>query len=63
LFQVLLARESLGSTALGNGVAVPHVRNPIVLHIQRPMVTLCFLEQAIESLPSTRCRGGYLDVR
>jgi PTS system nitrogen regulatory IIA component len=33
---------------LGNGVAVPHVRNPIVLHIQRPMVTLCFLEQAIE---------------
>ncbi len=48
LLQVLLARESLGSTALGNGVAVPHVRNPIVMHIARPMVTLCFLEQAIE---------------
>ena len=48
LLQVLLARESLGSTALGNGVAVPHVRNPIVMHISQPMVTLCFLEQPIE---------------
>jgi nitrogen PTS system EIIA component len=48
LFQVLLARESLGSTALGNGIAVPHVRNPIVMHIVRPMVTLCFLERAVE---------------
>jgi nitrogen PTS system EIIA component len=48
LLQVLLARESLGSTALGNGIAVPHVRNPIVMHILRPMVTLCFLEQPIE---------------
>lgn len=48
LLQVLLARESLGSTALGNGIAVPHVRNPIVMHIARPMVTLCFLEQPVE---------------
>jgi nitrogen PTS system EIIA component len=48
LLQVLLARESLGSTAVGNGIAVPHVRNPIVMHIVRPLVTLCFLEQPIE---------------
>ena len=48
LLQVLLARESLGSTGLGGGIAVPHVRNPIVMHIPRPMVTLCFLEQPIE---------------
>ncbi|MEN6408029.1 MAG: PTS sugar transporter subunit IIA [Thermoguttaceae bacterium] len=48
LYQVLLARESLGSTALGSGIAVPHVRNPIVMHIVRPMITLCFLEQPIE---------------
>jgi PTS system nitrogen regulatory IIA component len=48
LLQVLLARESLGSTALGNGIAVPHVRNPIVMHIPRPMATLCFLEHPIE---------------
>ncbi len=48
LLQVLLARESLGSTAVGNGIAVPHVRNPIVMHIPRPMATLCFLEHPIE---------------
>lgn len=48
LLRVLLARESLGSTAIGDGIAIPHVRNPIVMHIPRPMITLCFLEQAIE---------------
>jgi PTS system nitrogen regulatory IIA component len=48
LYQVLLAREALGSTGLGEGIAIPHVRNPIVLHVLRPMVTLCFLEQAVD---------------
>jgi PTS system nitrogen regulatory IIA component len=48
LLQVLLARESLGSTAIGNGIALPHVRNPVVMHVSRPMVTLCFLEKPVE---------------
>ncbi|MDX9979381.1 MAG: PTS sugar transporter subunit IIA [Lentisphaeria bacterium] len=48
LYQVLLAREALGSTGIGDGIAVPHVRNPIVLHVNRPTVTLCFLEHPID---------------
>lgn len=48
LLEVLLARESLGSTALSDGIAVPHVRNPIVMHIPRPMITLSFLEHGID---------------
>ncbi len=48
LYQVLLARETLGSTGIGNGIAIPHVRNPIVLHVAKPMVTLCFLETPID---------------
>jgi PTS system nitrogen regulatory IIA component len=48
LYQVLLARESLGSTAIGDGIAIPHVRNPIVMHILYPMITLCFLDHAID---------------
>ena len=48
LLNVILARESLGSTGFGGGIAIPHVRNPIVLHIPRPMITLCFLETPIE---------------
>jgi PTS system nitrogen regulatory IIA component len=48
LLEVIVARESLGSTGLGGGIAIPHVRNPIVLHIPRPMITVCFLETAVE---------------
>jgi PTS system nitrogen regulatory IIA component len=48
LLEVIVARESLGSTGMGGGIAIPHVRNPIVLHIDRPMITLCFLETAVE---------------
>ena len=48
LFRVLLARETLQSTGIGDGIAIPHVRNPIVLHVPRPLVTLCFLERPVE---------------
>ncbi|MGD0767877.1 MAG: PTS sugar transporter subunit IIA [Tepidisphaeraceae bacterium] len=48
LYQVLLAREALGSTGIGDGIAIPHVRNPIVLHVVQPIVTLCFLERPVE---------------
>jgi PTS system nitrogen regulatory IIA component len=48
LYQVLLARESLGSTGVGDGIAIPHVRNPVVLHVAQPTVTLCFLENPID---------------
>jgi len=48
LYEVLLAREALGSTGVGDGIAIPHVRNPIVLHVVRPVVTLCFLERPVE---------------
>lgn len=48
LYQVLLARETLGSTGIGNGIAIPHVRNPVILHVAKPTVTLCFLEKSID---------------
>jgi nitrogen PTS system EIIA component len=48
LFNVLLAREALGSTAVGDGIAIPHVRNPIVLHVSKPTITLCFLKTPID---------------
>jgi nitrogen PTS system EIIA component len=48
LLQVLIAREALASTAIGDGIAIPHVRNPIVLHVPQPIVTLCFLETPID---------------
>ncbi len=48
LFQILVAREALGSTGIGNGIAIPHVRNPVVLHVAEPSVTLCFLKKPID---------------
>src|SRR5216117_1109867 len=48
LLRVLLAREALQSTGIGDGIAIPHVRNPIVLHVPRPMIALCFLERPID---------------
>jgi PTS system nitrogen regulatory IIA component len=48
LLRVLLAREAMASTAIGEGIAIPHVRNPVVLHIDRPTIALCFLERPIE---------------
>ena len=48
LLRLFLAREASASTAIGGGIALPHVRNPIVLHVDRPMVTLGFLEQPVD---------------
>jgi nitrogen PTS system EIIA component len=48
LLQVMLAREAMASTAVGDGIAIPHVRNPIVLHITEPVVSLCFLEKPVD---------------
>jgi PTS system nitrogen regulatory IIA component len=48
LYEVLIAREDLGSTGIGEGIAIPHVRDPLVLMVPRPTVTLCFLEKAVD---------------
>lgn len=48
LHRVLLAREALGSTGFGNGIAIPHPRNPIVLRISRPEAAICYLDRPID---------------
>jgi len=45
LYQMVLAREHLGSTSLGNGIAIPHPREPIVLRVDQPAVAI-FLPDA-----------------
>jgi PTS system nitrogen regulatory IIA component len=48
LLDVLMAREALGSTAIGDGIAIPHVRNPIVLHVDGPIVSLSYLAEPVD---------------
>jgi len=48
VLQVLLAREALGSTGIGDGIAIPHVRNPLVLRLDSTALMLCFLAEPVE---------------
>jgi len=48
LLELILTRESAGSTAIGEGIAVPHPRQPVVLTVQQPLVRLCYLVQALD---------------
>jgi PTS system nitrogen regulatory IIA component len=45
LLSLFLARERLGTTAVGDGVAIPHPRCPLVLNLPRSAVRLSFLAQ------------------
>jgi nitrogen PTS system EIIA component len=48
LAQLLMAREALGSTAIGDGIAVPHVRRPILLNTATSSISLCFLRNPVD---------------
>lgn len=48
VLDVLLAREQLGSTGIGEGIAIPHARNPIVMHVQKPLIALAFLAAPVD---------------
>lgn len=48
LAELLTARERLGSTGLGGGVAIPHPRDPVVLGVSEPRVLLAFLAHAVD---------------
>ena len=48
LLQLFLTREQLGSTAVGDGIAMPHPRSPVVLPVPNAVVRLCFLDTALD---------------
>ncbi|MBI2931206.1 MAG: PTS sugar transporter subunit IIA [Planctomycetes bacterium] len=48
LIDLMLAREKLGSTSIGDGIAIPHVRSPLIMNISQGALALCFLERPID---------------
>ena len=48
LAQLLIAREALASTSVGNGIAIPHPRDPVVVAIERPVAFLCFSSRPLD---------------
>lgn len=56
LLQIFLARESTGSSGVGDGIAIPHVRSPLVFPGTPSVATLSYLAspvhfQAIDGKP------------
>ncbi len=48
VLDVLLAREAAGSSGIGEGIAIPHVRHPLIINVTAPFVSLCFLREPVE---------------
>lgn len=48
LLEQLQAREALASTALGQGVSLPHPRTPSTVFVQEPMVVIAMLEDVAD---------------
>lgn len=48
ILQMLLARAKLGTVGVAEGFAIPHVRDPIVLRVAEPQVTLFTLAHPID---------------
>ncbi len=44
----LLMRENMMSTAIGEGIALPHPRNPIISDIDEESISVCFLKNPVE---------------
>ena len=48
LARTLIEREKMASTAIGDGIAIPHLRVPLFTQIARPSMTLFFLENPVD---------------
>jgi len=48
LKEMLMSREQAGTTGVGNGIAIPHVKHPVVLAGMEPIVGLFFLEKSVD---------------
>jgi len=48
LKEMLLSREQVGTTGIGHGIAIPHVKHPVVLAGMDPLVGLFFLEKPVD---------------
>jgi len=48
LKEMLISREQVGTTGIGNGIAIPHVKHPVIFAGADPVVGLFFLETPVD---------------
>ncbi|QQO09663.1 PTS sugar transporter subunit IIA [Breznakiella homolactica] len=58
LLRAMLEREDLMPTSVGNGIAIPHPRSPLISNPDEQFVAVCFLKEdtdwkALDSKPVT----------
>jgi PTS system nitrogen regulatory IIA component len=48
VLSILIAREADVSTGIGRGIAIPHVRSPLVIAGEPSAIAVCYLKQPVE---------------
>jgi PTS system nitrogen regulatory IIA component len=48
LARMLLSRETVQSSSIGKGIALPHPRSPLVMPLTRPAISLCYLSRPLD---------------
>lgn len=48
LYEALCSREEIMSTAVGNGIALPHARSPIMKKIEDQRISVIYLKKPID---------------
>jgi PTS system nitrogen regulatory IIA component len=48
VMEVVVAREYRGSTGVGDGIAIPHIRSPVVVHGTAASAALYYLENPVD---------------
>ena len=54
LYQLLVARDAIGVTTVGQGIAIPHPRCPLILSVPRPTLSLCAFSPPLDLSPTIR---------
>jgi nitrogen PTS system EIIA component len=44
----LIERESMMTTAVGNGIAFPHPRNPVITDVDNEQISVCLLKKPVD---------------
>ncbi len=47
LYDALCAREAVLSTAVGNGIAIPHSQQPLVKTVNEQRIYICYLKEPV----------------
>jgi PTS system nitrogen regulatory IIA component len=48
IYDLLISREKLMTTAVGDGLAIPHLRVPVVVNVARPALSIFFTTDPID---------------